>query len=145
MNSSVISDSLRGLMLTLLLALLASCSDDDPISSPAGGSIESEGGQRVTVVHLTTTGTDLTTTGDEASFMLIDPANRKSYDFKGLILNNRTVSHNGRKGSVECRLRIGSTDIADGDYYLTVTADGLPELGLRMVRFRDNLGSEIPL
>lgn len=145
MKSSVISDSLRGLMLTLLLALLASCSDDDPISSPAGGSIESEGGQRVTVVHLTTTGTDLTTTGDEASFMLIDPANRKSYDFKGLILNNRTVSHNGRKGSVECRLRIGSTDIADGDYYLTVTADGLPELGLRMVRFRDNLGSEIPL
>ncbi len=135
---------LFSLGLSLLLAIGASsCSEEKLPARPAEGSIEYQGDVRVTVLNLSTIDADPVSPEGELTFQLINPKKDLSYTFKGVITFDHTISHYGETGAFQCRLQIGNLDIDDGEYYLTVSGEGLPEIGLRRVNFSQNIGTEI--
>lgn len=127
----------------MLLFLLGACSDETPIPEPGQtGSIENEGESRVTVLHLTSAGAEAWEPIGNADFRLVDPVGRHTLTFTGALRHDPSVEVLGNKGAATCRIAIGTTDIPDGTYYLSVSGEGVPSLGMRRVRFSANIGVE---
>lgn len=126
-----------------LLILLGGCSDDTPIPEPRpGGSIENVDGTRVTILHLSLAGNEGWNPVNDATFRLIDPVNRHTFDFTGALLHDPDIQVLGNRGAATCRIAIGAEDIPDGTYYISVSGEGVPSLGTRLVRFSSNIGTE---
>ena len=113
-------------MAALLLMLAAGCSDDHTLLPDTDGFIENEEGMRVTVLHLS--GRDIDAAAwqspRDVSFILEDPARRVSLTLEGTAQHDGEAVAMHESGAMKCRLRIGETDIPDGDYYLSLLHDG---------------------
>lgn len=127
----------------MLLFILGACSDETPAPEPGQtGSIENEGEARVTVLHLTSAGAEGWEPVCNADFRLVDPVGRHTFTFTGALRHDPSVEVLGNKGAATCRIAIGADDIPDGTYYLSVSGEGVPPLGMRKVRFSANIGVE---
>lgn len=128
--------------LYLLLAiamLLAGChSDPEIIIKAEEGKIEDVDGIRITIFHLLANGISHWQEESDVSFELVNPESRKSFTFSGSILN----SEDSNRSMLSCRLRIGETEIPNGTYYVSIKGIDLSALGLRKVRFINNIGTE---
>lgn len=133
------------LLFALLLSTAAGCSEKIELPD-TDGFIEVANGERVTVMHLTAG--NIVNTADWASernvqYVLENPAKRLTFSLEG------TARHDGRavalhtQGALCCRIVLSDTDIPDGEYYLRVIGDNIPDIGLRRVRFSNNVGAEI--
>lgn len=136
----------RLLLISLLVAALAgftACSDDNGDFQPVNGNISTDvSGNRITILHLgDRTGTD-TREHSGLEFVLENPAAKRRLTFSGGIVHNPQLQVQGSRYAYTCSIAIGETDIPDGDYYLSVTGDGLPDIRMRRVAFKDNVGSE---
>ncbi len=126
-------------VIAALVMLLAGCHEDhDPLFKGDEGNIENVNGTRFSVFHLLADGDYRWDSESDVSFDLVDPESRKNFTFTGSILN--TVE--GKRDLLTCRLKIGETEIPDGTYYLSIKGEDMPDLGLRVVRFSNNIGVE---
>ena len=132
-------------MAALLLMLAAGCSDDHTLLPDTDGFIENEEGMRVTVLHLS--GRDIDAAAwqspRDVSFILEDPARRISFTLEGTAQHDGEAVAMHEPGTMKCRMRIGETDIPDGDYYLKLLHDGNAVGRMRRVAFSGNVGTEI--
>lgn len=127
----------------LVPMLIASgCSNEPIVINPTPGNIEINGDERVTVLHLSAGENVAWSQEVDAEFKIIDPVNRNTFTFGGNIKFDRDMNVLGSMGAATCRISIGLTDIPDGDYFISVTGDNLPDLGPRLVKFAGNVGAE---
>lgn len=129
--------------LSILLFLIPGCGDDIISPRHPEGSLESENGSVYTVLHLHLP--DGTESGEfeNLDFLLECPVTRRSFSFGGRGGNNGGILTTDGQNMFTCRINIGDTEIPDGDYFLTVSGEGLTGLGLRRVRFSRNIAVEI--
>lgn len=133
--------TLKTCLLLLALILLNSCADEMDIRSD--GRLETEGDSRVSVLHLGSRGIMNFAGLDNVGFRLENPRDRVSLSFGGSLKFDKTISVLDSPSALVCRIAIGETDIPDGEYYLTVSGDDLPEIALRRVSFKGNVGREV--
>lgn len=130
---------LKILFLLPLALLLAACSDDTPEFSKPGGIIY-EDGLRVSELSISeAAGVADWADGTDVHFRLDDPVRRVTLDFEGTVRH----SPSSRGQALNCRLKIGTADIPDGDYYLSIVGENIPDIGRHRVRFSGNVGMEI--
>lgn len=125
------------LILLVGLAFLGGCSEDHnfPLIE---GNIENVDGLRVTIFHLLSDKVENWEMNDDVKFTLVDPENRSTLDFHG----SMTHATESGKRVITCRLNIGEKNIPDGSYFVSVSGDNVPELGLRRIKFFNNVGTE---
>ncbi len=125
--------------LMALMILLAGCHEDhESFFKGDEGNIENVNGTRFSVFHLLSSGNYNWNSQRDVTFELVDPVTRQNFTFSGSLLN----SEEGKRDLITCRLKIGETEIPNGTYYLRIEGDDIPEIGLRVVRFSDNIGVE---
>lgn len=130
------------ILFALLVTMMAAGCSDEPENTAASGNIEMDGDVRVTVLHLSAGEGISWETVTDAEFKIVDPVKRHTFVFGGNVRHDGDMRVLGSVGAAICRIAIGSIDIPDGDYYISVTGSGLPELGPRLVKFVNNVGSE---
>lgn len=135
----------KTLLTALICALLAfgpsACSDDPKLPDGSQGSIEDVDGGAVTVFHLTALpGEDVS--DEDVTFTLTDPETRVNLRFKGSVVPAPDLDILGRRGALTCRMRLGSSQIPDGKYFLTISGAKAALTSPRLVRFRSSIGSE---
>lgn len=133
--------TLKTCLLLLTLILLNSCADEMDIRSD--GRLETDGDSRVSVLHLGSRGIMNFAGLENVGFRLENPRDRVSLSFGGSLKFDKTISVLDSPSALVCRIAIGETDIPDGEYYLTVSGDDLPEIALRRVAFKGNVGREV--
>lgn len=121
--------------------MFTACSDD-PVA-PTPGRIENNGEERVTILHLSSRDIAALAGTHNVEFLLENPEKRVSFTFRGSIQTDRNIRLSDASEAIVCRLAIGNADIPDGNYYLTVRGDGIPDIRLRRVAFKGNLGNEL--
>ncbi|MDE6794958.1 MAG: hypothetical protein K2J63_06595 [Muribaculaceae bacterium] len=131
----MIKNKLYILMATL--AFLGACSDE-PEFPRFEGNIEDVDGLRVSIFHLLADKAENWEIADDVTFTLVDPSSQTTFDFNGSVIHN---TENGKR-VFTCRLNIGDIEIPDGTYFVTVAGENVSELGLRTVRFFNNVGTE---
>ncbi len=130
------------MLCSALLAGVCSCNDELILPDYPAGGIESEGEARVSVFHLSAQGSDFEADGEDVVFHLVNPETELCYNFSGSIQHAVSPTSGKGTGLFECRLRIGTSDIPDGLYYLSVMNSKGGKLGLRLIRFKNNIGTE---
>lgn len=133
--------TLKTCLLLLTLILFNSCADEMDIRSD--GRLETDGDSRVSVLHLGSRGIMNFAGLENVGFRLENPRDRVSLSFDGSLKFDKTISVLDSPSALVCRIAIGETDIPDGEYYLTVSGDDLPEIALRRVSFKGNVGREV--
>lgn len=131
----------------LFIALLAvgvfsGCSDNDNDFPPVYGSLETDGDVRITVLHLGNYNISNLDDVTNLEFVFENPSSRNRMSFGGEVFLNKAQTVLGSKDALTCRIALGENDIPDGNYYLSVTGEGLPDIGMRRVMFEGNIGSE---
>ena len=124
-------------ILLAALALTGGCSDS-PEFPRIVGNLENIDGSRISVFHLLAEKLSGWEANEDVHFLLVDPSSKNSYDFTG------SIYHNTESGKTvfTCRLNLGATEIPDGTYFVSVAGEDIPDIGLRTVRFTDNIGTE---
>lgn len=125
----------------------AACSDEpvEPDTTPSTtGSVENDGDRLISVIHLSASGLPEWEPVEDAVFEMVDPVNRNSFTFSGAVRYNPAATVLGQTGAATCRIAFGTEGIPDGYYYLTVKGEGVPQLGVRRIRFERNIGAEEP-
>lgn len=117
---------------------ITGCRDDNPEYN-VPGELQGTGDGRVTVVHLRTLGLDGQDTQGDVTFCLENPSSLQSLKFAGHLRNSDDTRDDG---SLACHIRIGSTDIPDGVYFMKIESENVGGLGSRKVRFISNVGEE---
>lgn len=125
----------------LLLAVgMTGCHDDDLEYETPGG-LQGTGDDRVTVVYMRSPGVGVPDASGDVSVLLEDPSALRTLKFTGHIRHGGDTRGDT---SFACHIRIGSTDIPDGVYFLKIEGDNVPELGQRKVKFVSSVGEEAP-
>lgn len=117
------------LALTVMLISLASCSKDEPVYTPPEGSVEEVNGQLISVFTLNTPADFDLKEPVTVTFLISSPRLEEVFAFEGTVSPDKGVTINGNKFNFLCRLILDNTDIPDGDYYLTITGENIPDLG----------------
>ncbi len=125
----------------LLLAVgMTGCHDDD-LEYETPGELQGTGDDRVTVVYMRSPGVGVPDASGDVSVLLEDPSALRTLKFTGHIRHGGDTRGDT---SFACHIRIGSTDIPDGVYFLKIEGDNVPELGQRKVKFVSSVGEEAP-
>lgn len=121
--------------------VLNSCGNEPEVSVP--GRIENDGATRVSVLHLGSR--DITNLADidNVEFVLEDPKNRVNFKFNGNLFLDKSLKGLDSPAAIVCRIGIGEVNIPDGEYYLAIHGDNIPDIHLRKVSFKGNIGNEI--
>lgn len=131
------------LLSLLLLFIVSSCSDEEFNTSRSPGSLETEDGVRISVLHIDARNIEKWKEARDVSFRIENPSSRKSYSFDGTIAHSPDVEVFEGRGALTCRIRIGDTDIPDGRYYLVAESEDMPGIGIRTIEFSGNKGVEV--
>lgn len=124
--------------LTLAMGLLfCSCSDNDE-PNPFRGNVEEIDGKIFTTFHLRDSGSAHWEMNEEVSFLLVNPGEQLSFEFKGSIMYSSADKHK----VLTCRVAIGDTAIPDGIYFVSLQGENVPDIGVRKVRFENSIGTE---
>ncbi|MDE6792803.1 MAG: hypothetical protein K2J48_06960 [Muribaculaceae bacterium] len=115
--------------LTVMLSSLASCSNDEPIYMPPAGSVEEEDGQYVSVFTLNSPLAFELKESEKVTFHITSPQMEEDFTFEGTVRQDKSVTINGNKICLLCRLILSNINIPDGDYYLNITGENIPDLG----------------
>ena len=126
----------RFLSCVVILLVAISCSDDIAEETNPTGSVEEENGELISVFNLCADG-ELTGT-HTVIFHVSAPQLDAYYSFTGTITPERGVTVNGRDITLLCRLNLKDFKIPDGDYFISISGENLPNLGTHKVRFFDN-------
>ncbi len=132
-------------MLTLALCL-AACSDDIEKEFRPSGSIEEEEGTLVSVFTLKveTAGNEENVEGTRnVTFHISAPARDIDLTFSGSLSPELTLGPLGKRILLNCRLRLDDVSIPDGEYYLVITGDNLPDYGAFKIKVLDRTITEI--
>lgn len=137
----IFSKAIAAVALILAGIMLNSCGDEPVVSVP--GRLEYDGNSRVSVLHLGCRDIMSLADTDNVEFLLEDPQNRVSFSFNGNLHLDRNLKVLGSPAAIVCHIGIGDSDIPDGEYYLAVRGENVPDIHLRKVSFHGNKGSEI--
>lgn len=125
------------LMAMSLGLLLGACSDKDE-PNPFYGNVEEIDGKLFTTFHLRDFASTHWETSEDVGFLLVNPEAHTTYEFRGSIAYNTGGNHR----VFTCRLDLGDTVIPDGIYCVILNGENVPDIGVRTVRFADNVGTE---
>lgn len=119
----------------MLLALVSCTNDDPPFDNPTGTVVD-EDGQSISIFNLNAN-SDLNIGNGthQVIFYVTAPSLDEDFIFEGTVSQENGVTGNGRKIRLLCRLNLTSVNIPDGDYYITLSGDNLPNLGVFKIKF----------
>ncbi|MDE6576594.1 MAG: hypothetical protein K2J82_07225 [Muribaculaceae bacterium] len=124
-----------------MLFIAAGCSDDISDISVPTGSVEEENGALISVFNLCTDG-ELTGT-HSVIFHVSAPKRDVYYSFSGTITPEKSIAVNGNEINLLCRLNLKNIKIPNGDYFISISGENLPNLGTHKVRLFDNTVTEV--
>ncbi len=117
--------------------LMCACSDNDE-PKPYPGNLEEVDGNVFTTFHLRDHNSTPWEKNENVDFLLVNPGDQVSFEFKGSIVFNSA----DKKRLLTCRVAIGDTVIPDGIYFVSLHGENLPDIGVRRVKFVNNIGTE---
>lgn len=119
------------------------CSDDTLPEFEPTGTIEEEDGEQVSVFDLSV-GRDVDLTGvHKVDFHIYAPLLEGAHSFPGTIKAERVLSGNGHKLALYCRLKLKDFEVANGDYFISITGENLPKSGAFKIRIFDRTITQI--
>ncbi len=121
--------------------VLNGCGEEPEVSVP--GRLENDGDTRVSVLHLGSRDIMNIANADNVEFLLDDPKKRVSFSFDGNLFLDKSLKVLDSSAAIVCRISIGEINIPDGEYYLAIHGEDVPDIHLRKVSFKGNIGSEI--
>ena len=129
--------------LAVMLTVLASCSKDEPIYRPPVGSVEEEDGQYVSVFILSSGTNYELTQPEKVTFHFSSPNLEEDLTFEGTVSREKGAAVNGDRVSLLCRLLLKDINIPDGDYYVSITGENIPDLGIYKVNIENMAVTQI--
>lgn len=128
------------IFLAVFALMFAACESDHAYDS--SGYTEGDGESLVTVFHLSAETLNIGTTPHDVQFVVVNPATHTTRTFEGTISHNASIRVLHRDGAAVCRMKLGGGGIPDGTYVVMVRGDLIPDLGVRKVTFKGNVGTE---
>ena len=129
------------IILLAAFSLLWAACDKDSVTDSTGYT-EADGESLVTVFHLSVETLNIGSTPGEVQFVVVNPSTHTTRTFEGTISYNASMRVLNRDGAAICRMKLGDESIPDGTYIVMVSGDLIPELGIRKVTFKGNVGTE---
>lgn len=112
----------------VILLFMVGCSDEP--ENPASGSvIEEVDGETFSVFNLSSTADAEITGTHEVTFHISTPNLENEFSFPGTITEESNLSGAAKTLLLRCRLRLKDFDVPNGDYFLSISGEGLPALG----------------
>ncbi len=125
------------LIIATISLLITGCSKDNTPEFEPTGTIEEEDGEQVSVFNLNI-GTDDDLTGThEVTFHITALRLETYYSFPGTIRVDKVVSGNISDFALRCRMKLRDFDVPDGDYFISITGESLPNFGAFKIKLFD--------
>ncbi|MBD5195122.1 MAG: hypothetical protein HDS87_05320 [Bacteroidales bacterium] len=129
--------------LVLLFGVFASCSSDDPEYKPAQGNVEEVDGSYISVFTLSSRMAFEFNEPEKVTFHITSSQLEEDLIFEGLVSQERGVVSNGYESNLQCRLFLNDVNIPDGDYYISISGENIPDLGVYKVSIRNRAVTQI--
>lgn len=126
-----------------VMAILTSCSKDEPIYEPTTGSVEEENGQYVSVFTLSSPSAFEVKETEKVTFHITSSQLEEDLSFDGTVSPEKGAVVNGNKIRLLCRLLLSNISIPDGDYYISITGEKTPDLGTYKVSIKDRAVTQL--
>ncbi len=116
-----------------ILLFIAGCSDE-PGQLTSGSGIEEVDGETFSVFNLDSN-TDAEITGThEVMFHISNLKLEKDFSFPGTITGERNFSGGMAGIRIRCRLLLKDFDVPNGEYFISISGEGIPALGAFKIR-----------
>lgn len=125
------------LIISTFSLLITGCSEDSTPEFEPTGTIEEEDGEQVSVFNLDMETNDALTGTHEVTFHITATHLETDYSFPGTVKADKAVSGNISDFALRCRMKLRDFVVPDGDYFISITGESLPNFGAFKIRLFD--------